>query len=412
MRVLLASDRLAVPGGSETYLFTLGRQLQRFGHEVFTVEGPDGDGGLSEHYGLRALRRPSDLAEAPDRVVVQDAVVAGEVAAAWPDVPQVAVVHSSLHDLQLPANLPTTVAAFVALNDRLARRAEVLAEGRPVHRLTQPVDVGHFTIGPPPASRPRRVLLFGNNTAPWRTAALLAECEARGIEAERVGASAGKLVLDPLLHLRRADVVVGYGRCILEAMACGRTAFVFDRFGSDGWVTGSTYPEIEATGFCGVTDLDEPGRDDFAEVFDSYDPRTGAVGHDLALRHHDARAHATSFLEILADLGPVEPADPATALALARTWREQWRWERQALAWAAEVDAMRASQDADAAALATAEARLGELRGQVDELRAALAATESARAAADDRIAALERSRAHRAAVALQRLLPSRRRPA
>ena len=341
MRVLLASNGLTTLGGSETYLLTLGRHLQRFGHEVYVLEGPGGEGTLAADAGLLAVRRAADVPAPPDRALVQDAIVAGEVAAAWPDVPQLFVCHSPMHDVQITSAVPSSVAALMAMNDRTADRARAMAGGRAVVRLRQPIDVGHFTPGPPPRAVPRQVLLFGNNKAPWRYEGLEEECQARGIELVRVGAMAGNRVADPLLALRAADVVIGYGRCVLEAMACGRTAYVYDRFGADGWVNADTYATLEGTGFNGAADAEEPGTPDWARMFDLYDAETGVVGHDLARRHHDARDHAVQVLEVLEGLGPVERADPHLSFTLARVWREQWRWELNALGWASELDRIR-----------------------------------------------------------------------
>lgn len=378
MRLLLASDNLENPGGSETYLLTLGAHLQRLGHDVFVVPGPGHRASLAQHRGLQILTGPGELDVPPDRAIVQDAVVSGEVAGAWPTVPQLFVSHSAIHDLQLPGAVPSAVAAVVALNDRVADRVRASAGDIPVHRLTQPVDVGHFTLGPPPAPRPRRLLLFGNNKATWRSAALEAECAERGIEVQRIGAAAGNMIVDPVRELRAADIVVGYGRCILEAMACGRTAFVFDRFGSDGWLDADSYASLESVGFNGSAGRDVPGRDEWRDALDRYDPATGAVGHDLAYRHHDARKHTEAILDLLDGLGPVEAGDPHAAFVLGRIWREQWRWERQALTWAAEVDELRTQhrareqelEDSLAAARAAHEQHRAELEAEIDSLRA------------------------------------------
>jgi len=328
MKIVLASASLTVLGGSETYLLTLGRHLQRLGHDVTFVEQNGSAGSLVNDAGLVQIATPTDVGR-PDRVLVQDAIVAAELAVAWPDVPQLFVAHSVIHDLQLTDSLPPNVRAVVALNDRTAARAGALAAEIPVVRLRQPIDVGHFTPGPPPRDVPRTMLLFGNNSSEWRYSGLRRECERRQIEVVRVGGDTR--VTDPSQFLRGADIVVGYGRCVLEAMACGRTALVFDRFGSDGWVTAETYPTLEASGFNGTAGLDIAGRDDFAEILDAYAPATGAVLHDIAYRHHDARDHAIAILDELTALGPVTPADPSLAFALARTWRQQWYWETQAI---------------------------------------------------------------------------------
>ena len=111
-------------------------------------------------------------------------------AVAWPEAPQLFVAHSVIHDLQLTDSVPPNVAAIVALNDRSAARASALAADIPVVRLRQPIDVGHFTPGPPPRDRPRTLLILGNNNAAWRTSSLHRECDRRGIDVSRVGGDA------------------------------------------------------------------------------------------------------------------------------------------------------------------------------------------------------------------------------
>ncbi|MEQ1788468.1 MAG: hypothetical protein ABL966_15555, partial [Acidimicrobiales bacterium] len=95
-------------------------------------------------------------------------------------------------------------------------------------------------------------------------------------------------------------------------------------------MTAETYPALEAAGFNGTAGLDEPGRRDFHAVLDAYDPATGAVGHDLAFRHHHARTHAVAIVDELERMGSIEPADPQLSFVLGRVWREAWRWETQA----------------------------------------------------------------------------------
>ncbi|MFL6205005.1 MAG: hypothetical protein ACJ739_06610 [Acidimicrobiales bacterium] len=402
MRVLLASNSLVTLGGSETYLLTLGRHLQRYGHEVVVMEGPGNRGALAADAGLVWIDHPTRLDEAPDRILVQDAIVSGEAAAAWPSVPQLLVSHSTMHDHQLPGALPSTVGLIVVLNDLTAERARALAERRPVVRLTQPIDVGHFSPGPPPRPDPEVVLVFGNNQVLGRER-LQEVCAQRGVELRYMGAVAGERRADPLVELREADIVIGYGRCILEAMACGRTAFVSDRFGTEGWVTADTYERLESSGFNGTAGLDEPGFDDWERMLDTYDPRLGAVGHDLVFRHHHPRDHGRRMIELLEGLGPPVPADPALSRSLARVWREQWRWESSAVTWAAERDrAQRARLEL--------EEEVHRLRG---ELAAARGEVELARAEVAEMSAdklAFEASGSYRWAQRIARLRPGRRR--
>ena len=43
--------------------------------------------------------------------------------------------------------------------------------------------------------------------------------------------------LDVTTAMDDLDIVVGYGRSIVEAMARGKAVHVFDLAGADGWVT-------------------------------------------------------------------------------------------------------------------------------------------------------------------------------
>lgn len=408
MRLVLASNGLSTPGGSETYLLTLGRHLQRLGHEVYVMSGPEDDAAaLVEHHALLRVRRPEDLPAPPDRLVVQDAIVSGEAASAWPEVPQLFVVHSGMHDLQLTSAVPSTVAGYVVLNDYTKQLVEALPGGRPVFRLTQPVDVAHFTPAAPPRPEPEVLLVFGNNQARWRFEGLEEACRRRGIEVRRVGAVGGQVVLDPLEEIQAADIVVGIGRCIIEAMACGRTAFVYDRWGSDGWLTKQSYATIEGGGFAGRAGTDEPGRAQFEDVLDGYDPVHGTEGYDLAVRHHNARVHAAQIVEVLEGLGPVDPAEPALAFTLARVWREAWRWEGRALRLDLQV---RTQAEQLTGQVRELEAELSSARHAVQDREAQIAALheETTRLRAD--LEGIHRSRSYALARRLSRLARSVRR--
>src|SRR3954465_3935528 len=99
MRVVLATSGFLNPGGSETYVLTVGEQLERLGHDVV---GRAIDRGSvaeeAERRGVRVAAGDDDLAPAPDVVLVQDAPSAHELAARWPQTPQVFRACTEIHD--------------------------------------------------------------------------------------------------------------------------------------------------------------------------------------------------------------------------------------------------------------------------------------------------------------------------
>jgi hypothetical protein len=422
VRLVLANNHLRDRGGSETYLLTVAHELERLGHDVVLFAGePPGDGvPLARSEGLRFATHLDEVGPPPDRVLVQDGIVSGVLAAAYPNVPQLLVAHGVVHAFQLPPVLPGAVRAVVALNERVAARARATAGAAEVVRLRQPVDLTRFRPGPAPHEPPVRLLLFGNHQDAQRIEGLRRTCEARGIDVVAAGGSAGA-VASPENVLAEADIVVGYGRCIVEAMATGRCAYVYDRFGSDGWLDAATYAALEATGFNGKAGLAPPGVDDFATALNSYDPRRGLEGRDLAYRHHDVRDHVAALLRLLLDMPGAGPAEPVVALEIARLWREQWRWERrvvgatntiaqqqQALDQARREASERVTKAE--AALLHAQASLDEARAltqrladaqtvkvaEVETLRAELDARSAALAAREAELAACRTSRRYR----------------
>jgi len=264
-----------------------------------------------------------------DGVIAMDAAVSLRLAGRYPGTPQVFVAHSTFYDLQSPPQLPGLVATAVALNDRVATRLGSLGLRPPIVRLRQPVDVQWFRPGSPLPERPRRALLLSNRIGARRDAVRTA-LERRGMAVEEVGAG-GSLTTDPRAALLRADVVIGYGRSVLEGMACGRAVIVYDHRGGDGWVTSESYPRLESEGFAGaaIPKVLDPRR--FDELLAAYDPAMGAVNADLIVLHHKASHHAEALVGLFD--GRLEPAEPPGALdEMARLVRLQYRAQEEALA--------------------------------------------------------------------------------
>lgn len=146
-----------------------------------------------------------------------------------------------------------------------------------------------------------------------------------GLEWRRIGEP--EPTPEPASAMRAADIVVGYGRSMVEAMACGRAAYVHDHAGSNGWVTEDSYPELEADGFAGLAPGAGPRRPR-PEDLEDFRTELGALGHDLARSRHDARDHAARLVELLTGLGPVAPPGDASAMrALAHLAEAQLRAE-------------------------------------------------------------------------------------
>jgi hypothetical protein len=336
VEIVVSTHHLGL-GGSESYLLTVAEQLQRLGHGVTVFAGSLGPGAeIGRARGLEIQNREDELPETCDVVFSNESVTAYKLAERYSTTPQVYALHAETLDLSVPPQLPGLVQAVVVLHDRVDRRAQALAHVPELVRLRQPVDTERFRPRGALRNPARRVLLLGNYVTAERRDLVLRACEAEGLECVQLGATSS-VTVEPEHELCRADIVIGKGRAIVEAMACGRAAYVYDLYGGDGWVTPERYGLLAADNFGGqaeatATDLARLRRD-----LEAYSPEMGPANRDLAVANHSATRHAQELVTLFQRLSPQARHDATPLRELSRLVRLQWASELRAEGWAAEA---------------------------------------------------------------------------
>jgi hypothetical protein len=296
MRLIIAQRRMALLGGSETFVLTMAEHLAGLGHEVFIQALEFGmAAGVAKERAL-AVVRDHELPIDADATIALDRVMAVDLAARYPDATRLYAMHNS-NEVWLPPPEPGIVLATLAANDRLARLARSCTGAGEVIRIRQPIDLRRFSPRGWARKIPQRVLLLGNYLPnPGQRANQLQDAWSRpGLEWHRIGLpEPSKSVAE---EISNADIVVGYGRSILEAMACGRPAYIHEYTGSDGWVTAEAYHSLESDGFAGMGLRRSPDISRLREDFLLYEPALGRVGQDLIRMHHDARLVVADIVE-------------------------------------------------------------------------------------------------------------------
>jgi hypothetical protein len=300
MRLICATHDLVGPGGTETYLLTVATTLERLGHDVHLYARNQGRmAEVARESGLRVAATLDALPEACDGVISNFGDVAYDLVARYPGVAQLYVCHSVIFSVQWPPQAADEIQRVVVMNDSVGDVVGATANAPEIVRLRQPVDTQRFFPRTALPVQPRRLLLFGNYAAGARRAMVEAVCREAGIELVAAGTTSHPTER-PEDPINDSDVVMGYGRCIVEAMACGRAAYVYDHQGGDGWVTPESYDAIEAGGFSGRGTGDVITSERMLADLRSYSPQMGIHNRDLAIGRHEARDHAVALVEALA----------------------------------------------------------------------------------------------------------------
>jgi hypothetical protein len=359
VEILAGTNQLRGTGDAEAYLVTVCEQLERLGHEMLVFCAEPGDAP-----GLRVVSVERRLPLAPDVIYSQDAYAALLLADLYPLTPQVFALHDDRDELWLPPQLPAVIARVVVFDDRGGDRARAASLVHEIVRVRRPVDTDRFSPRAALRERPQAALPQLEHLSDYR----------RGM-VERACADAGIETADD------ADLVIGRGLPILEAMASARAAYVYGEDGGDGWVTPERYELLEADGFSGRAEMSATDFERLRRDLDGYDPAMGPANRELALAH-SARDHAQELMSIFDTLTPRRDPVDAPLRELARLVRVEAATARRADAAAAEAHEARTRTRELERELAEASERNEALSERVSGLEEALGEAEARETAA------------------------------
>lgn len=334
MRIAHATHSLDGSTGVQTYLVTVADEMQRTGHEVWLYSKDLGVAAeYAESLGLRVVGDADRLPNELDFVVPHSAVASHDLAAARPSTPQLFIAHGTYFDSYTPPQIDGAVSCVVTLWSQAAKRMEALATNIPVVTLSQPVDRTRFRDRAPIADRARRALILSNYLDGERRDRLERALDLAGLEWEHVGATGKGQSTRAEDAINRADIVLGKGRVAVEAMACGRAVYLYDMWGSDGWLTPENYDEYSFVGFGGHITPFDPTIEELAADLGNYSPTIGKWGSTITVKNHSLDENVSRLIELGAEAtgdGARTGGVRGDAEELARLARQSWRHEGQA----------------------------------------------------------------------------------
>ncbi|RJR28667.1 hypothetical protein C4564_04545 [Candidatus Microgenomates bacterium] len=295
MKILTSSYGLDL-SGVPTFTLAMYNELVNRGHSI-TVYSPLG-GKLETQ--MNTVCEPQD-AEAPDIIVAQNNICAETLRETFPNIPLIFYSHSIWVEMEQP---PTFSAdKYIAINETVAKNMQYKGVNtKKITIIRDFVDTKRFSPTIPIHNKLKNVL-FVSNYKKWNNfKAVSRACEKIGANLHCVGSPYGRSE-NIEKEINKADLVISWGRGIIEAMACGRAVVSFDKLMGDGYIDEEKYFSARRDNFCGyLSQHDFNSVDALAAELLKYDAKSAEVNRGLATKYHNATHGVDSILAVIHEL--------------------------------------------------------------------------------------------------------------
>lgn len=291
MKILISSYTLDL-SGVPTYTRTLYKELKKRGHKVQVFSPMLGSLAAS-------MYTCTDLmcADKPDVIIGQHRDCVATIKDTFPLVP----IIFSAHGVEPAGEQPPDKEMnwYTAINEETL--GNLVSKGIYPNRTTiirDFVDMGLFYPMVPVGVKLKKVL-FISNRKKWKTHAIINKaCEILGLDFKAVGSPYGR-AHSVEKDINDADLVIGSGRAILEAMSCGRPVISFDKGVGDGYLKRDTYLDSRTHNFCGELCKYHFTVDDLINEISKYDCVDGEINREIILQEHNVINGVDQIISII-----------------------------------------------------------------------------------------------------------------
>lgn len=291
MKILLGTHYLAKTGGTENYTYALAMELKRLGHEVehFAIIRGDVSSKLEEQ-GI-----PFMSADHYDLILANHMTVVEEL---WPKGFVIQTCHGTIPELEQPSLYAD---AYVGVSEEV--RNHILRLGFPKATvIPNGIDCKRFYPKKPVSPKLTTVLSLCQSDK--ANAFIQKCCKAANVKFLRCEKHTDNVwAIEDMIN--QSDLVVGLGRSAYDAMACGRTALVYDfrehhmgEFLGEGMLTPDNIEKsmsCNCTGKASRLKFDEQG---FIAEMQKYSPELAAWSREYALENLNIEVAVRKYLDI------------------------------------------------------------------------------------------------------------------
>lgn len=291
MRILISSYTLDL-SGVPTYTLTLFNELEKRGYktQIFSPKSGALAGDMNVCTEIHSVERP-------DVIIGQHRDCVHIMRTIFPKVPMIFSAHGVEPEGEQPPDIE--VEAYIAINEEVF--GNLVVKGVAASRISiirDFVDTNRF-YATTPVNNVLKNVLFISNRKKWKTYAIIEKaCKNLNLNFVAVGSPYGrsyKLEED----INAADLVIGSGRAILEAMSCRRPVINFDKGVGDGYFVDDVYWDSRTYNFCGELCRYKFDVDDLTKEILKYDPEHGILNREIILQEHNVVRGVDRILSII-----------------------------------------------------------------------------------------------------------------
>jgi len=289
VNVLLTNHEMLMPGGSETYCFTMAEELKRLGHEPIIYTPKPGTYAHFVQQTIPILPIVHELKKIDfDAAIIQSAVC-------WNAVRELQCFKiwniNAPFDLGIP---PEQVHRITSISEETQKEAENHSINSIVVR--NGIDCEKFKPRRQIREKLTKVLMITNHF-PGVVNIVKEACKLAKVDFQHIGHP--RWVTNQQDYINTADLVISLGRGIYEAMACGRNCIVFDYNGAAGFVTPDDYEKMKWYNCSGRLRGMKWNAERLAEEFKKYDTKLGPELREIALQKHNIKTVIEGHLDAI-----------------------------------------------------------------------------------------------------------------
>lgn len=293
MKVLLTNIEHA-SGGSEGYTFSLGKELQRLGHEIEFMF-PDATSWKRHFEKLAKVRSEFDPTIPYDLILCNHASCLAEIKSVGTKIPIIYTCHTPFLEKEPPLY---GAARYVATSEEVSDA--LLRHGFQSTIIRQGIDPDYFTPTRE-ADRNPEIAIYLTESDEFIPLVDKA-CQRAGIELIVIGYPRDEALWDPMPLIDMSDIVIALGRGAYEGLMLDKAVLLFDHFGGDGWLTPESWGDFVKRDCSGRTNRRAWSDAEWRAILSQYRPPRGE-NRRLALQEHNISTACSKYLAIADELG-------------------------------------------------------------------------------------------------------------